>query len=133
LTICYNPSLNTRMDKERASKGERKHIRILKQQDEVLSKKNWRGLLQDHLQKEIEGFVGLSALGEEGLQAVTEWYTIRSRFRAREIGEEQFKQLRSDFVERYDEVTKNGIVNVAIKFITQKTEVTGLIRTTLRD
>ena len=121
------------MDKERAPKGERKHIRILKQQDEVLSKKNWRGLLRDHLQKEIEGFVGLGALGEEGLQAVTEWYTIRSRFRAREIDEEQFKQLRSDFVERYDEVTKNGIVNVAIKFITQKTEVTGLIRTTLRD
>ena len=121
------------MDKERAPKGERKHIRILKQQDEVLSKKNWRGLLQDHLQKEIEGFVGLSALGEEGLQAVTKWYSIRSKYRAGEINEEQFKQLRSDFVERYDEVTKNGIVNVAIKFITQKTEVTGLIRTTLRD
>ena len=76
---------------------------------------------------------GKAVGGEEGLQAVSEWYSIRSRYRAREMDEEQFKQLRSDFVERYDEVTKNGIVNVAIKFITQKTEVTGLIRTTLRD
>lgn len=121
------------MDKERASKGERSHIRSLKQQDEVLSKKNWEGLLQSHLQKEIEGFVGLSALGEEGLQAVTVWYRIRSRYRAREINEEQFKQLRSEFVEKYDEVTRNGTVNVAIRFITQKTEVIGLTRTTLRD
>ncbi len=122
------------MDEERrASKGERKHIRNLKQQEEVLSKKNWKGLLQNHLQKEIEGFVGLSALGEEGIQAVTEWYRIRSRFRAREIDEEQFKQLRREFGEKYDEVTRNGTVNVAIRFITQKTEVIGLTRTTLRD
>jgi len=98
-----------------------------------LSKKNWRGLLQAHLQKEIEGFSGLSALGEEGLQAVTEWFTIRSRFRAHEIDEEEFRQLRSEFGEKYDEVIRNGKVNVAIRFITQKTEVTGLTRTTLRD
>ena len=121
------------MDKERASKGERKHVRDLKQQEEVLSKKNWKGLLQNHLQKEIEGFGGLSTLGEEGLQAVTEWFRIRSRFRAHEIGEEQFKQLRGEFAEKYDEVIRNGKVNVAIRFITQKTEVTGLTRTTLRD
>lgn len=122
------------MEKEpvRASKGERGYIRSLKQQGEVLSKKNWKGLLQEHLQKEIEGFVGLSALGEEGLQAVTEWYRIRSRYRAHEIDEEQFKQLRKEFVEKYDEVTRNGTVNVAIRFITQKTEVTGLVKTTLR-
>ncbi len=121
------------MGKERASKGERSLIRTLKQQDEVLSKKNWKVLLQIHLQKEIEGFAGLSALGEEGLQAVTEWYRIRSRHRAREIDEEQFKQLRRKFVEKYDEVTRNGMVNVAIKFITEKTEVIGLTRTTLRN
>lgn len=125
------------MDKERASKraskGERSQIRDLKQQGEVLSKKNWKGLLQNHLQREIEGFAGLSALGEEGLQAVTEWYRIRSRYRAREINEEQFRQLRSKFGEKYDEVIRNGTVNVAIQFITQKTEVTGLTRTTLRD
>ena len=121
------------MRKERASKGERSLIRTLKQQDEVLSKKNWKVLLQIHLQKEIEGFAGLSALGEEGLQAVTEWYRIRSRHRAREIDEEQFKQLRIEFVEKYDEVTRNGMVNVAIKFITEKTEVIGLTRKTLRN
>ena len=121
------------MGKERASKGERQHIRNLKQKGEVLSDNNWRGLLQDHLQKIIEGFGGLSALGEEGLQAVTKWYSIRSKYRAGEINEEQFKQLRGDFVESYDEVTRNGAVNVAIKFITQKTEVLGLTRTTIRD
>ena len=121
------------MDTERASKGERSHIRNLKQQGEVLSKKNWKELLQIHLENEIEGFAGLSALGKEGLQAVEVWYTIRSKHRAREIDEEQFKQLRREFVEKYDEVTRNGTVNIAIKFITQKTEVTGLTRTTLRD
>lgn len=117
---------------ERASKGERNHIRDLKRQGEILSKKNWKELLQDHLQKEIEGFAGLSALGEEGLQAVEVWYRIRSIYRARGIDEELFKQLRSQFGEKYGEVTRNGAVNVAIKFITQKTEVTGLTRTTLR-
>ncbi len=85
------------MDKERASRGERSLIRTLKQQEEILSKKNWKGLLQIHLQKEIEGFAGLSALGEEGLQAVTEWYRIRSRHRAREIVEEHFKEFRREF------------------------------------
>lgn len=117
---------------ERASKGERNHIRDLKRQGEILSKKNWKELLQDHLQNEIKGFTGLSALGEEGLQAVEVWYRIRSVYRARGIDEELFKQLRSQFGEKYGEVTRNGAVNVAIKFITQKTEVTGLTRTTLR-
>jgi len=121
------------MDNERASKGERSHIRDLKQQGELLSKKNWQELLQGHLQKQIEGFAGLSALGEKGLEAVTEWYGIRSRYRAREINEEQFKQLRGEFIERYDEVTRNGTVGLAIRFITQKTELIGLVRTTLRD
>ena len=121
------------MDEERrASRGERSYIRDLKRQGEVLSKKNWKELLQNHLQNEIEGFAGLSALGKEGLQAVEVWYRIRSRFRAGEIDEEQFRQLRREFGEKYDEVTRNGTVNVAIKFITQKTEVTGLTRTTLR-
>ncbi|KKU48932.1 MAG: hypothetical protein UX67_C0007G0003 [Candidatus Woesebacteria bacterium GW2011_GWF2_46_8] len=98
-----------------------------------MSNKNWKGLLQAHLQKEIKGFSGLGALGEEGLQAVTVWYTIRSKYRAREINEEEFRQLRGEFGEKYDEVIRNGIVNIAIKFITQKTEVTGMTRTVLRD
>lgn len=121
------------MDKERASKGERAHIRNLKQHDELLSKSNWEELLREHLQREVEGFVGLSALGEEGLQAVREWYHVRSRYRAREINEQEFKKLRSEFAERYDETIRNGTVGIAIRFITQKTELTGLVRTSLRD
>ncbi len=113
------------MGKERLSKSERGRIRSLKQSGELLSKKNWKILLTEHLG-------GLGSLGEEGLRAVTKWYGIRSKFRAGEIDREQFELLKDKFSEQYDEVIKNGKVGEAIKFISQKTAVTGLTKTTIR-
>ena len=76
--------------------------------------------------------MGLGSLGEEGLQAVTEWFRIRSRFRAGEIDKEQFELMKDKFSDQYDEVIKNGSVGEAIKFISQKAAVTGLTKTTIR-
>lgn len=115
------------MAKERSSKSERSRIRSLKQSGELLSKKNWKILLTEHLG------IGLGSLGEEGLRAVTKWFGIRSKFRAGEIDKEQFELMKDKFSDQYDEVIRNGKVGEAIKFISQKTAVTGLTKTTIRD
>jgi len=114
------------MTTERLSQSRRKGIRTLKQEGEILSRKNWQLLLSEHLE------TNLGSLGEEGLQAVTVWFTIRSKFSAGVMDEDQFKTLRKEFVGKYDSVIQNGKVSEAIRFITEKTEVTGLTKTTIR-
>lgn len=113
------------MAKESLSKGEKSHIRSLKQSGELLSKKNWQMLLSQFLGE------GLGILGEDGLEAVTEWFALRSKFSAGEIEVEQFEELRKKFGVEYEEVIKNGKVKDSISLITERTAVTGLTKTTI--
>jgi len=119
------------MSKERRPRGLRKHLRIQKQKGEALTTKNWREELTLYLQEKGHG--GLSSLGEEGLEIVTEWFGIRSRYRAGLMSVSEFEQCRSEFGEQYDDLLRNGVIHEAISFISQKTEVKGLVRTSLRE
>ncbi|MGB6839142.1 MAG: hypothetical protein WBE27_02630 [Microgenomates group bacterium] len=119
------------MSKEKTPRSLRKHLRAQKQEGEILTKKNWREELTFYLQE--KDYDGLSSLGEEGLKAVTEWFGIRSEYRVGLIMLSEFEQRRSEFGRQYNDLLKNGVVREAISFITQKTEVKGLVRISLRE
>lgn len=117
------------MSKEKLAHSVRKDLRLRKQTGEALSEGNWMEELRFYLQDEKN--VTLDSLGEDGMKAVSTWFSIRSKRRAGVIGEDIFNKLKSDFGEDFKDIIENGVVKSAIIFITNKTEVTGLVKVTI--